>query len=113
MFDPILYQRGVPSDHFTLILSGKVMVYSGHEGFMITQSSFNYLGDQALTRDDFKPDFSAKVVENSRILRITREKYREALSSLQQTKNVQRRHYGPAGIRQPKYYEVSQPINKQ
>ena len=36
MFDPVLYQRGVPSDAFNLILSGKVMVQSGNEGFMIT-----------------------------------------------------------------------------
>ena len=36
LFNPILYQRGVESDAFYLILSGKVMVESGNEGFMIT-----------------------------------------------------------------------------
>lgn len=35
-YDPILYQRGVESDAFYLILSGRVMVQSGNEGFMIT-----------------------------------------------------------------------------
>lgn len=44
VFNPILYTRGVSSDAFHLILSGKVNVCSGNDGFMITQSSFNYLG---------------------------------------------------------------------
>ena len=63
VFNPILYTRGIEADAFYLILSGKVMVCSGNEGFMITQSSFNYLGVEALTRKDYKPDFSAKVIE--------------------------------------------------
>ena len=72
MFNPILYTRGIDADAFYLILSGKVTVCSGNEGFMITQSSFNYLGAEALTREDYKPDFSAKVIEKARILRISR-----------------------------------------
>ena len=72
LFNPVLYTRGVDSDAFNLILSGKVAVCSGNEGFMISQSSFNYLGAEALVRDDYRPDFSAKVVDQARILRITR-----------------------------------------
>ena len=62
------------------------MVCSGNEGFMITQSAFNYLGQDALVRDDYVPDFSAKVVDHARILKITRSQYRAAISSIQQTK---------------------------
>ena len=36
LYNPILYRRGIESDAFYLILSGKVMVQSGNEGFMIT-----------------------------------------------------------------------------
>jgi len=72
VFNPILYTRGIESDAFHLILSGKVNVCSGNEGFMITQSSFNYLGSEALVRDDYRPDFSAKVVGQARILKINR-----------------------------------------
>ena len=86
MFNPILYTRGVDSDAFYLILSGKVTVCSGNEGFMISQSAFNYLGTEALTRDDYRPDFSAKVIDQARLLKITRSQYRQAISSLQQTK---------------------------
>ena len=36
VFNPVLYTRGIDSDAFHLILSGKVTVCSGNEGFMIT-----------------------------------------------------------------------------
>ena len=36
VFNPILFTRGIESDSFYLILSGKVSVCSGNEGFMIT-----------------------------------------------------------------------------
>lgn len=87
MFNPILYTRGIESDAFYLILSGKVTVCSGNEGFMITQSAFNYLGAEALIRDDYRPDFSAKVIEQARLLKITRTQYRMAISSIQQIKH--------------------------
>ena len=79
VFNPILFTRGVEAEAFYLILSGKVTVCSGNEGFMITQSSFNYLGVEALTRANYKPDFSAKIIEQARILRISRLEYQRAL----------------------------------
>lgn len=33
LINPILFTRGVPSDSFYLILSGKVVIVSGNEGF--------------------------------------------------------------------------------
>lgn len=35
LVNPVLFTRGVPTSDFYLILSGKVMVCSGNEGFMI------------------------------------------------------------------------------
>jgi hypothetical protein len=35
MINPILYVRGCPNDSFYLILSGKVMICSGNEGFLL------------------------------------------------------------------------------
>ena len=64
MFNPILYTRGVESDAFYLILSGNVEVISGNEGFKISQSAFNYLGEESLIRDDYKPDFSVMAGQN-------------------------------------------------
>lgn len=62
MVNPILYMRGVENDSFYLILSGKVMICSGNEGFMLEQGPFNYMGIECLLKDHYKPDFSAKVV---------------------------------------------------
>ena len=86
MFNPIIFTRGVESDAFYLILSGKVEVTSGNEGFKIMLTAFNYIGEDALIRDDYKPDFSAKVIDSARLLRISRRQYRIAISSLEQTK---------------------------
>ena len=79
VFNPILYTRGIEAEAFYLILSGKVNVCSGNEGFMITLSSFNYLGVEALMRDNYKPDFSAKVIQQARVLRVSRQRYKLAL----------------------------------
>lgn len=51
---------------------------------MIAHTSFNYIGEEALLNNDYKPDFSAKVVGQARLLRITREQYLKALASLAQ-----------------------------
>ena len=87
IFNPVLITRGVESNVFLLILSGKVEVVSGNEGFMIVQSAFDSMGAEAMVRDDYIPDFSAKVMERARILRIKRADYRMAISSLEQTKS--------------------------
>ena len=88
LLNPILYTRGVESDSFNLILGGKVMICSGNEGFMISQTSFNYMGVEAMNNDDYVPDFSAKVIDNARILKITRKQYRKALTSLSQKQSI-------------------------
>jgi hypothetical protein len=44
MINPILYVRGVKSDAFYLILTGKVMICSGNEGFLLELNPFNYMG---------------------------------------------------------------------
>jgi len=49
--NPVLYVRQVPSDNFYLILTGKVMVCSGNEGFLVEQTTFNFLGADALIND--------------------------------------------------------------
>ena len=72
LINPILFVRGVPSDSFYLILSGKVMVCSGNEGFMLEQGSFNYMGVDCLSNDAYVPDFSAKIIGKTKLLKINR-----------------------------------------
>jgi hypothetical protein len=78
--NPILYIRGVPNDHFYLVLSGKVMICSGNEGFFLEQGPFNYMGVECLTNDNYVPDFSAKVIGKTKLLKISRVEYRKALA---------------------------------
>jgi len=56
------------------------MICSGNEGFMLEQGAFNFMGIECLTNDYYKPDFSAKIIGKAKLLRITREDYRKALS---------------------------------
>lgn len=80
--NPVLFVRQVPNDNFYLILAGKVTVCSGNEGFLVEQTTFNFLGADALINDQYSPDFSAKVIEKARLLKINRLAYRKAISSI-------------------------------
>lgn len=85
LLNPILYVRNVPSDCFYLILQGTVAVCSGKEGFMVKLGPFNYLGLGVLETGanfeapPFVPDYSAKVINKARILRIKLDDYRKTL----------------------------------
>ena len=78
--NPILYVRNVPSDSFYLILQGNVVVCSGQEGFMVKLGPFNYLGIDAITNSNneaYLPDFSAKVINKARLIRIRRSTFQK------------------------------------
>ena len=47
------------------------MVCSGQEGFFMKMGAYNFLGVEALKDKEFVPDFSAKVINHARVLRIT------------------------------------------
>lgn len=81
LLNPILYVRNIPSEFFFLILSGTVVVCSGQEGFFIELGPFNYLGIDALVKpaQEYLPDFSAKVINKARLLKITRDQYQKML----------------------------------
>ena len=81
LLNPILYVRNIPSEFFFLILSGTVVVCSGQEGFFIELGPFNYLGIDALVKpaQEYLPDFSAKIINKARLLKITRDQYQKML----------------------------------
>jgi hypothetical protein len=82
MINPILFVRGVKNECFYLILSGKVMVCSGNEGFLLEQGAFNFMGVECLGNDHYVPDFSAKIIGKTKLLKITREDYRKCLTHI-------------------------------
>jgi len=86
----LLYKQGVQSEYFTFILDGKAEVCSGRQKFRSEVSRFTILCPELLsqTQDDyakgfefsaFVPDFTCRVIQNSRILRISRENFHKCL----------------------------------
>jgi len=86
----LLYTKGVQTDFFTFILDGKAEVFSGRQKFRSEASRFTIFCPELLsqTQSDhskgmefsaFVPDFTARVIQNSRILRIPRENFLKCL----------------------------------
>jgi metal transporter CNNM len=71
----ILYTRGIRTDKFLLVLGGSVELLVGSENFRSKLQSFNYIGEEALTKPFFVPDFSAVVMTAARVYCIPREIY--------------------------------------
>ena len=75
----LLYEKGVPSDTFTLILSGKVTIFVGSENFRSDISSWSVLGGKSLADKEWAPDYSAFVSDGPcRFIQIRRENFVEA-----------------------------------
>ena len=86
LINPILFVRGVRSETFYLILSGKVMVCSGNEGFLVELTQFKFMGVDCLLNENYVPDFSAKVQGNARLLKITRTNYMNYMNHINNKK---------------------------
>jgi len=60
----LIYERGVPTEFCTVVLSGKIMVMSGADKFRSDVSNWGVLASRALTDPSYVPDFSAWIVPN-------------------------------------------------
>ncbi|KAK9814494.1 hypothetical protein WJX72_006765 [[Myrmecia] bisecta] len=78
---PVLYQRNQPTDTFTLILQGRVLIHTGAEGFELELGPWSVLGNKALSQEHYVPDFDAIAIAPFRLLRIRRPAYRAALEA--------------------------------
>jgi len=61
----LLYERGVPADFCTIVLSGKIMVMSGADRFRSDVSNWGVLATRALIDPSYVPDFTAWVLPTS------------------------------------------------
>lgn len=77
-----LYYAGVPSDVFTLVVSGKVEIFAGKEKIRLELPSWSLIAAEALTNELFVPNFSCRVVRDSTLLQITHSAYRDLLTML-------------------------------
>ena len=76
----VLYRRGIRSDHFLLVLGGRVELLVGSDNFRSKLQSFNFIGEDALTSPFFVPDFSAVVMTAARVYCIPKDLYEKYLS---------------------------------
>jgi hypothetical protein len=75
----LIYEKNVPSDTFTLILSGKITIFVGSENFRSDVSSWSVLGSKALEDKQWAPDYSAFVSDGPcRCIQIHRDAFIEA-----------------------------------
>lgn len=106
--DEPLYQRGVQSHYFTLVLQGKVDIQSGMEGFKSEGGPFTYMGLTALKTDNFVPDFTARVLHsNCQVLRIKRKQYEDALHMTKTTLPTRKLQLTPINRAEPKNFMES------
>jgi hypothetical protein len=78
----LVYEKGVPTDECTLILSGKITVLAGFDEFRSDVSSWTVLASAALTDSSYAPDFTAFVSGGPcRCLRFTRERFTAAVDA--------------------------------
>ena len=73
------YQKGEASSWCTVVLQGRLHVVCGSEGFESDRGPWTVLGAPCLRRPSYIADFTARVMEPSRLLRIHKEAYEDAL----------------------------------
>jgi len=80
--EDLLYERGVPDDVCTLVLSGKVTVLAGADRFRSDVSSWCLLAAGALLDSSYQPDFTAFVSHGPcRCLRISYSRFAAAVDA--------------------------------
>lgn len=75
-----IYKRGVTSQDAFLVISGRLEITAGDDGFVSEAGPWTLLGMRALTDDLYAPDFTAQVSERpARLLRTSRRLYRKMM----------------------------------
>jgi len=70
-----LYKKGQVSSNCYFIINGRVELNVGRDELRGDYGAFNILGNAVLKSDVYVPDYTAKVIGASRILKIKRRDY--------------------------------------
>ena len=79
--DFLLYKPGEPADFFTLVLQGQIRIYAGSEDFESELGPWSYVGQKALVKEKYVPDFKCYTSNGSRVFMINRADYKAALAA--------------------------------
>lgn len=83
----LIYERGVPANFCTVVLSGKILVIAGADKFRSEISNWGVIASRALTDPAYIPDFSAWVLPNQngvggcRCIKLDRMAYSNAVDN--------------------------------
>ncbi|KAL7534709.1 hypothetical protein ACHAXR_008676 [Thalassiosira sp. AJA248-18] len=100
----LIYERGVPADFCTVVLSGKIMVMSGADKFRSDVSNWGVLASRALTDPSYVPDFSAWVLPNQnstggcRCIKLDRTSYCDAVDNTALEKTDHNVHHAQQAV---------------
>jgi hypothetical protein len=78
--NPELYTRHQPAAYCVLVLTGRLQVVATDDGFVSEAGPYKTLAAEALTvmdGEEYVPDFSTTVLEDTRLIRIMRSQYQE------------------------------------
>mmetsp|Transcript_73347 Transcript_73347/g.122521 ORF Transcript_73347/g.122521 Transcript_73347/m.122521 type:complete len:715 (+) Transcript_73347:68-2212(+) len=70
-----VYVSGIPASYCCLLLHGRLQVRSGNENFTTEIGPWRMLASNALTDDNYIPDFTAKVIAPARIFIVARKDF--------------------------------------
>ena len=73
------FEKGKACSHCLVVLLGRIHIVCGSEGFESDRGPWTVLGSPALRQPDYIADFTARVMEPSRLLYITRGVYEQTL----------------------------------
>eukprot|EP00899_Mesostigma_viride_P005796 jgi/Mesvir1/15217/Mv06447-RA.1 len=79
-----VYDKGRPVDLFTLVISGKITVLAGAEGFESELGPWSCIANRALGPDVYIPDFSAIAYGACRLLQVAQLDHAEVTRRLRQ-----------------------------
>jgi len=86
----VIYRNGQRADFFVLVLEGKVEIFAGRQKFRSEQARWSHFCEGVLESEydcyqtrrpalDFVPDFTCRVIKDSRLLLINRDEFRACL----------------------------------
>ena len=70
-----IFEKGKPCDGCTVVLQGRLHVVCGSEAFEADRGPWTVPGAPSLRQNPYVCDFTAKVMEPSRLLQIARSDY--------------------------------------
>ncbi|EFC40934.1 CBS and cyclic nucleotide-binding domain-containing protein [Naegleria gruberi] len=78
----LLIEKNKECDFFALVFSGKLEAVFGEEKFTSEMGPWSFIGERALTRETFIPDYDVRIVKDVSFVKITKKDFIEIISQV-------------------------------